>query len=66
VGGIKVNVDAALSKISRTSMVTTVARDETGKFLGASTIVVAGSSDMEQLEAMACREALVLAADLNL
>jgi hypothetical protein len=61
VGRMKINVDAALSKISRIGAVAAVARNETGEFLGASAVVVAGFSDAEQLEAMACREALALA-----
>jgi ribonuclease HI len=65
-GRMNINVDVALSKISRIGAVAAVARDETGKFLGASVVVVTGFSDAEQLEAMACREVLAHAADLDL
>ena len=45
--------------------VSAVCRDESGKFLGASTRTIQGVSDPATLEAMACAEALVLAHDLG-
>jgi len=41
-----------------------VARDSSGCYLGASTLVFAGVSDPEILEVLACREGLALANDL--
>ena len=41
-----------------------VARDSSGCYLGASTLVFAGVSDLELLEVLACREGLALANDL--
>ena len=41
-----------------------VARDSSGCYLGASTLVFAGVSDPETLEVLACREGLALANDL--
>ena len=41
-----------------------VARDISGFFLGASTVVFTGVSDPETLEILACREGLALASDL--
>ena len=41
-----------------------VSRDENGKFLGSSTLVVNGITDVATLESIACREALFLAEDL--
>ena len=51
-GFAKINVDVA------------VARDSSGCYLGASTLVFAGVSDPEILEVLACREGLALANDL--
>jgi len=44
--------------------VAAVARDISGCYLGASTLILAGVSDPEILEALACREGLALANDL--
>ena len=65
-GVSKVNVDAATSKNSSISAIAAVARRADGLFLGASTVVMNGLTDPETLEALACREGLALAADLNL
>jgi hypothetical protein len=43
-----------------------VCRDSEWAFVGASVVVVDGISDPRTLEAMACREAMALATDLNL
>ena len=63
---MKVNVDAALSKNSSTMTMAAVARDEAGRFQGASVVVMQGISDPETAEVMACREGLALASDLML
>ena len=60
----KINVDAAKSKNSSSASVAAVARDISGLFLGASTVVFTGVSDPETLEILACREGLALASDL--
>jgi ribonuclease HI len=65
-GVAKVNVDASLSKDERLAAVAAVARDVDGHFLGASVLTCKGISDPETMEAVACREGLALASDLNL
>jgi len=60
----KINMDAAKSKNSSSASVAAVARDISGFFLGASTVVFTGVSDPETLEILACREGLALASDL--
>lgn len=65
-GLTKINVGAALSKNSNLASMAAVARDETGKFLGASVLVSVGITDPEVAEAIACREGLALASDLHL
>ena len=42
-----------------------ICRDSQGIFLGSSALVVAGVWDAPTLEAMACREAMAFAEDLN-
>jgi ribonuclease HI len=61
---MKINVDAAISKNMVTASVAAVARDQTGKFLGAAGVVLEGTTDVETAEAIACREGLVLASNL--
>jgi len=53
-----------LSKNSSSVSLAAVARDSSGCYLGASTLVFAGVSDPETLEVLACREGLALANDL--
>jgi ribonuclease HI len=65
-GFMKINVDAAVSKTEKKGAVGVVCRDSKGAFVGASVVVVDGISDPGTLEAMACREAMALATDLNL
>jgi ribonuclease HI len=65
-GCVKINVDAAVAKTGRGGAVGAVCRDEAGLFLGASSLTIKGISDPTVLEALACREAMALAADLNL
>ncbi|KAK1697446.1 hypothetical protein QYE76_014143 [Lolium multiflorum] len=65
-GVTKVNVDAALSKNGSIAAVAAVARDAAGTFLGASAVASRGITDPETMEALACREGLALATDLNL
>ena len=43
-----------------------VCRDEAGYYLGASALVIEGVTDPTSLQALACREALCLAEDLNI
>jgi hypothetical protein len=56
-GWAKINMDAAVGKNSGRGVVPAIARSDTGLFLGASALVIPGSTDAEILEAMACREA---------
>jgi ribonuclease HI len=65
-GCAKLNVDAAMAKSRPGGAVGVVCRDESGSFLGASTLTVQGISDPAIMEAIACREALALAQDLHL
>jgi hypothetical protein len=62
----KMNVDATTSKDSIKCMIAVVVRGGDVDFLGALTVVTAGITDPEMLEAMATREGLALAADLIL
>jgi ribonuclease HI len=62
----KLIVDAALSKNSRMASVAAVARDGGGVFLGASAVVMLGTSDPETMEVLELREGLALANDLSL
>ena len=57
-------MDAATSKNSNQASVAAIARDNSGSFLGASTLVFSGVFDPETLEVLACREGLALASDL--
>jgi hypothetical protein len=59
-----INVDAALSKNHPSVEIATIARYSEGKFLGASLVVLQGTSEPETLEAMACCEGFVLVSDL--
>ena len=65
-GMVKVNVDAATSKNSNKTAIAAVVRGADGSFIGASSVVMCGLTDVETLEAMACREGLAVAADLLL
>ncbi|PNT63592.1 hypothetical protein BRADI_4g17895v3 [Brachypodium distachyon] len=62
---VKINVDAAVAKQSSSGAIAAVCRDAGGRFLGASALVIAGIADPGTLEALACREALSLAEDLQ-
>jgi ribonuclease HI len=62
---IKINVDAAMSKNTRRGLVAAVARDDTGQFVGASAVVLSGQGAAETVEALACREAIALAHNIN-
>jgi len=57
-------VDAIVSNNSRHSTSATMARDDEGNFLGASSLVVEGNTDAKVVEAIACHEGLALASDL--
>ncbi|PNT61483.1 hypothetical protein BRADI_5g15730v3 [Brachypodium distachyon] len=64
-GCTKINVDAAVAKATNMGAVAAVARDEAGVYQGASTVTYPGITDPATLKAMACHEALALAADLG-
>jgi ribonuclease HI len=63
---VKINVDAAVRKQGSVGSIAVVARDDHGSYLGASVVVIRGITDSTILEALACREALSLAMDLQL
>jgi hypothetical protein len=65
-GMVKVNVDAALSKNSSMGSIADVVRRGDSTFMGASSVVLAGITEPETLEALACREGTAVAADLLL
>ena len=62
----KINVDAAVPQSPRRGAAVAICRDHDGSFQGASAIVVKGVFDPPTLEALAVREALALAEDLNI
>jgi hypothetical protein len=62
---VKINVDAVVGKNSVKGTVAAVAHSDRGVFLGASTVVFPGCMDAETLETLACREAILLAQDLD-
>jgi ribonuclease HI len=64
-GCVKVNVDAAMAKTGPGGAVGAVCRDGAGVFMGASTLTVDGITNPTVLDALACREALALALDIN-
>lgn len=66
VGLVKGNVDAAVARSGDMGAVAAIFRNADGKFLGASALVSRGTSDPFTMEAIACREALSLARDLDL
>ena len=55
-----------MAKAGAGATVAAVCHSETGTFLGASSLEVEGITDPAVLEAIACREALALAQDLQL
>jgi ribonuclease HI len=64
-GAVKINVDAALSKNDQIASATAIVRDEIGRFMGASMLVLKGVSEPEVMEVIACREGLSLALDIQ-
>jgi hypothetical protein len=64
-GYVKINVDVVIRKDGGLGALAAVCRTDDETYLGASTIVVRGISDPAVLEALACREALALASDLQ-
>jgi hypothetical protein len=62
----KINVDAAVSKSYSRGSMAAIARDESGRFLGASALAIEGITELEILEALAYREGMSLASDLLL
>jgi hypothetical protein len=66
VGRAKINVDAAVARSVDRGAVAAVCRSRDGTFMGAAATVYDGISHPGTLEALACREALDVAADLLL
>ncbi|KAE8780855.1 F-box/WD-40 repeat-containing protein [Hordeum vulgare] len=62
----KINADATVSRNQHYGTMATVCTSPEGLFLGASIIVFVGTRNPPTLEALAIREALALAEDLNL
>jgi hypothetical protein len=62
----KINIDAAMSKNGTGGAVVVVCRDEMGQFMEASALTLTEPLNPPTLEAVACREGLVLAQDLGL
>jgi ribonuclease HI len=65
-GVAKINVDAAVKKSEKAGAIAAVCRSSEGVYLGASAVQVPCMDDPTILEALACQEALALAADLHL
>jgi hypothetical protein len=65
-GRTNMNVDAAVAKSDVKGSVGVVCRSREGVYLRASAVVFEGLANPACLEALACREALDLAADLNI
>jgi ribonuclease HI len=65
VGRVKLNANAAVAKSVAKGAVGIVSRSLEGEYLGASAIVFTGVTQPGSLDAMACREALALAEDLQ-
>lgn len=63
---MKINVDVAISKNLGRASVTAIAWNSSGFFLGVSAMVTDGITDLEIMEAIACREGLALVSDLAL
>jgi ribonuclease HI len=61
-GKVKMNVDGAIAKTENKGAFSVICRNDKGVFLGDSSITIDGLMDPEVLEAMACAEALSLAA----
>jgi ribonuclease HI len=62
---MKINGYVAVGKNTGQGSVVAVARDDTGLYLGASVVVFPGKTDAKTLEALASREAVSLAKDIN-
>ena len=65
-GVAKLRVDSAVARDLNEGSLTAVCRSSEGVFLGASCIKYGGMTDPATLEALACCEAFLLAADLYL
>jgi hypothetical protein len=65
-GRSKINVDGTVAKLSARGAVGVVCRSSEGNFLGASAVVFDEVTCPRTLEALACREGLVVAGDLDL
>ena len=63
---MKVNVDVAVPERRGVGSVAAICRNRDGLYLGASSVVFRGITDPTTLEALAVREALALAEDLNI
>lgn len=63
---MKINVDAAVSRNDNRGVVAAICRSYDGTYQGSSVLACPGVFDPATLEALACREALSLAADLQL
>jgi ribonuclease HI len=65
-GCVKLNMDTAMEKSTAGGAVGVVYSSVMGEFMGASALTMPGISDPFVMEALACREAMALAHDLNL
>lgn len=63
---VKINVDAAVSRSENRGVVAAICRSGDGNYMRSSVLACSGISDPPTLEAIACREGLALAADLQL
>lgn len=65
-GTMKINVDGVVGRHGDRGVVVAICRDHLGNYLGSSSITFMGVTDVSTLEALACREVLALAIDLNI
>lgn len=65
-GHAKINVDGAFARRGTKGAAVALCRDVNGAYVGASTTVANNITDPPCLQALACREGVALAGDLNL
>ena len=63
---MKINVDRAVGRHGNRGVAATICLDHLGNYMGSSSITYLGINGVPTLEALACREALALAKDLDI
>ena len=65
-GYMKINVDRAVGRHGNRGVAATICLDHLGNYMGSSSMSYLGINGVPTLEALACREALALAKDLDI